>query len=181
MDRRGGSREIVLPVTVFSDLRRELEEHAGSLPTIHALHAVGYRNGVSAVSGFSQTSGGKDHAGEIAEEVFWSRLQDFFQRRGWGTLTRSVPHPGVGLLTSEDWAESMDSEAIEDASCSFTTGFLSGFLTELAGGPVAVLEVSCRGRGLDRCSFAFGSESVIHELYGHLLESEDLDRALASL
>ncbi|NIX42216.1 MAG: hypothetical protein GWN06_24335, partial [Gemmatimonadetes bacterium] len=54
-------------------------------------------------------------------------------------------------------------------------------LTELAGGPIAVLEVSCRARGDDCCDFAFGSETAIHGLYGRLLQGENLQAALAAL
>jgi hypothetical protein len=68
-----------------------------------------------------------------------------------------------------------------DASCCFSTGFLSGLLSELAGGPVAVLEIGCRTRGADACRFAFGSEQVIHDLYGRLLDGADFDGALAAL
>lgn len=181
MGSTGINREIVVPVTIFNDLRRELEEETGPLPTIHALHAVGYRSGVSAAAEFGKAPDVQGQVDEMAEDLFWSRIEGFFARRGWGTLSRSAPHPGVGLLSSHDWAEALGVEGVEDASCSFTTGFLSGFLSELAGNPVAVLEVSCRGRGLERCSFAFGSEVVIHELYGLLLDREDLDDALAAL
>ena len=54
---------------------------------------------------------------------------------------------------SSDWVEA-EEERGEDASCSFSAGYLSGLLTELAGGPIAVLEVACRARGDDTCSFA---------------------------
>ena len=103
-------------------------------------------------------------------------------RRGWGTLRHEQAHDAVGLLHSRDWAEPPpDGPTGSDASCGFTTGFLSGLLSALAGGPVAVLEVSCRGRGDDACTFAFGSETAIHELYGHLLDGADMAAALAAL
>ncbi len=87
----------------------------------------------------------------------------------------------MGLLSSSDWAEASVDEIDPDASCCFSTGFLSGLLSQLAGGPVAVLEVECRTRGEAACRFAFGSEGAIHDLYGHLIEGGDLDGALASL
>ena len=46
---------------------------------------------------------------------------------------------------------------------------------------MAVLEVECRGRGGPSCSFAFGSESAVHELYGHLVDGGNLDGALSAL
>lgn len=172
-------REVAVPVTTFTTLRTELEKECGSLPTIHALHAAGYRAGVEAVAGFSR--GMEAGPGALGEAAFWTRLQRFFNRRGWGTLQHHSAHSAVGLLTSPDWVEATPHEMDEDGSCSFTTGFLSGFLTTVAGGPVAVLEVSCRTRGDDACAYAFGSESAVHELYGRLLDGVDLDGALAAL
>lgn len=172
-------REIALPASVLKALRRGLAEEAGSLPAIHVLHAAGYRSGAEAVTAFRKTPG--EDLGALPEDAFWSRLALFLRERGWGTAVRSDPHPGVGLLASEDWAESAGEEHDAEASCSFTTGFLSGLLTRVAGGPIAVLEVECRGRGDGRCAFAFGSEAAIHELYGNLMESTDLNTALARL
>jgi hypothetical protein len=56
---------------------------------------------------------------------------------------------------------------------------MSGLLSQIAGGPVAVLEVSCRTRGDDACRFGFGSERAITDLHGLLLDGADLDSALA--
>lgn len=179
MNRKsGGTQEVVLPVTVFAALRRELEKEVGTLPTVHALHHAGYATGVEAASTFGA---GTDSVAELHAAEFWDRLRAFFTRRGWGTLEHEAPHPGIGLLTSSDWVEGGDREPDPESSCSFGTGFLSGLLSELAGDPVAVLEVTCRSRGDDACSFAFGSEQAIHELYGRLLEGTDLPRALAAL
>lgn len=172
-------REIAVPVSVFAILRKELASEAGPLATIHALHAAGYAAGAAAGEVFRNDP--DEDVSEVPEDEFWSRVATFFARRGWGSLTRSTEREAVGLLTSEDWIESAGVEISDDASCSFSTGFLSGLLTVLADGPVAVLEVTCRGRGEERCSFAFGSETAVHELYGQLLEGRDLDAALAAL
>lgn len=172
-------REVAVPVSVFAMLRKELAKEVGALPVIHALHAAGYRAGTEAARAFPK-DGGED-VSALAEGDFWTRFTAFFARRGWGNLTPGTTHAAVGLLDSSDWVEATEIEAAEDASCAFSTGFLSGFLSEIAGGPVAVLEVTCRARGDDRCSFAFGSESAVHELYGYLLEGENLEGALTAL
>jgi hypothetical protein len=174
-----GFREVAVPVSVFAILRKELASEAGTLPTIHAFHAAGYQAGSAAADAF-RTAPDED-VSSLPEEEFWTRLTSFFSRRGWGSLSRTTSYPGVGLLASQDWVESTDIEISDDASCSFTTGFLSGFLTSLAGGPVAVLEVECRGRGAPSCSFAFGSEAAVHELYGRLAEGRDVHGALRAL
>jgi len=172
-------REVAVPVSVFAVLRKELASEAGALPTIHAFHAAGHQAGVAAADAFRASP--DEDVSALPEEEFWTRLTSFFSRRGWGSLSKVTSSPAVGLLVSQDWVESTDVDVSEDASCSFSTGFLSGLLTELAGGPVAVLEVECRGRGSGSCSFAFGSESAIHELYGHLVGGRDLDGALSAL
>jgi V4R domain len=175
----GGPREIAVPVSVFAALRAELEREAGALPTVHALHHAGYAAGAAAAAGLV---GGADAGSmSLGESAFWTKLAEFFGRRGWGTLRHERPHRAVGLLSSVDWAEAADGGDDPDASCHFSTGFLSGLLTEVAGGPVAVLEVACRTRGDDACRFVFGSEGAIHELYGRLLDGVELDGALAAL
>jgi len=174
--RGGGPREIAIPAAAFGSLRAHLEKEAGHLPTVHALHHAGYAAGTAAAPALAVGD-----AGALREDAFWTRLSDFFGKRGWGSLRHARAHAAVGLLTSADWAEATAGEGGAEASCHFSAGFLSGLLTELAGGPVAVLEVGCRSRGADKCQFVFGSEGAIHELYGKLLEDDDLDAALAAL
>ena len=179
MTARGTAlREIAIPATAFGSLRAHLEKEAGSLPTVHALHQAGYAAGAAAAPAVAIGSG---DAGALGEDAFWAKLANFFGQRGWGSLRHARPHKAVGLLSSDDWAEATAGDGGPDASCHFSAGFLSGILTELAGGPVAVLEVACRSRGGDACQFVFGSEGAIHELYGRLLETDDLDGALAAL
>lgn len=171
-------REIAVPVSIFASLRHAMAEEVGELPAIHALHNAGFAAGVAAAEAFRSGSG--EDLLQLPDGDFWARVTGFFTRRGWGTLTHQPMHQAVGTLASADWSESVDAEG-SDASCSFSTGFLSGFLSTLAGGDVAVLEVGCRGRGDDLCTFAFGNASAIHELYGKLLEGTDLPGALAAL
>jgi hypothetical protein len=180
MDSKAGApREIAVPVSVFGALRTQLAKEAGILPMVHALHHAGYEAGTGAAP--MLVGSAKSGPAALTQDVFWVKLADFFSQRGWGTLRHEAAHTAVGLLSSVDWAEAGDGEVDPDASCCFSTGFLSGLLSELAGGPVAVLEVGCRTRGEDKCQFAFGSETAIHDLYGRLLDGVDLDGALAAL
>lgn len=171
-------REIAVPVTIFASLRRAMADEVGQLEAIHALHAAGFSAGVAAAAALR---GGPDEdLLQLAEEDFWARVTSFFSRRGWGQLTHAATHEAVGTLTAPDWSEAEGAEG-EDASCSFSTGFLSGFLSTVAGGDLAVLEVTCRGRGDGVCTFAYGNASAIHEVYGRLLDGADLQEALAAL
>jgi hypothetical protein len=179
MDSKGGApREIAVPVSVFGSLRTELAKEAGTLPTVHALHHAGYHAGTDAAPTVIGSAG--NGAALLSQNVFWSRLADFFSERGWGNLRHDPVHKAVGFLSSADWAEA-GADVDAEASCFFSTGFLSGLLSALAGGPVAVLEVGCRTRGEDRCTFAFGSETAIHDLYGRLLAGDDIAEALDAL
>ncbi len=175
----GAPREIAVPVSVFDSLRDELEKAAGRLQTVRALHHAGYEAGLAVAASMNQEAGGDSFS--LSQDGFWSSLTDFFAQRGWGALDHRTAHPGIGILKSTDWAEAKPDEVKADATCSFSSGFLSGLLSQLAGGPVAVLEVGCRTRGDDSCEFAFGSETAIHDLYGQLLDGADLDSALGAL
>jgi hypothetical protein len=175
----GGPKEIAVPISVFGSLRTELEKEFGMLPAVRALHHAGYEAGLAAAATMNQEAGGDSLS--LGQPSFWGRLSDYFSRRGWGTLSHRSPHTGVGILTSRDWAEARTDRENPDAGCSFSAGFLSGLLSQLAGGPVAVLEIACRLRGDEACDFAFGSEAAIHSLYGHLLEGADLATALKAL
>jgi len=175
----GGPREIAVPISVFGSLRGELEEEAGVLPTVRALHRAGYQAGLAGAATVNSEAGGDSFS--LSEDRFWTSLSEYFSKRGWGTLSHHPAHPGVGILKTKDWAEAEVADVKPDAGCSFSSGFLSGLLSQLAGGPIAVLEVECRMRGAEACDFAFGSETAIHDLYGKLLDGADLENALAAL
>lgn len=180
MSRSAGSaREIAVPISVFASLRDELQRESGTLQSVRALHNAGYHAGLAAVRALDQEAGGDSFA--LSEAGFWTHLSDFFAKRGWGTLSHESAHPGIGILSTRDWAEAETDEVIPEGSCSFSAGFLSGLLSQLAGGPIAVLEVRCRARGSQACEFAFGSETAIHTLYGRLLDGADLESALEAL
>lgn len=176
--RERGTGEVAIPASALAALQRAMEAEAGALSAIHGMHAAGYEAGSAVFDGFAR--GHPGGVGETPERTFWSALGRFLERRGWGSLRHSSPHPGVGLLVSPDWAEA-EGDRQPGSACAFSTGLLAHVLTRTVQRPVAVLEVSCRARGDEDCSFAFGSETTIHDLYGLLLEGMDLDRALAEL
>jgi hypothetical protein len=57
--KAGDCREVVLPVSVFAALRRELADQPGPLRTIQALHAAGYAAGVEAAAVFPASTSGR--------------------------------------------------------------------------------------------------------------------------
>lgn len=172
------SREVALPVSGLTAFRTALRDEAGPLAAVHALHAAGFASGSDVLDGVS--GGGGDAAALLSGDHFWRRLAEWFEARGWGTLTFDALHPGVGRLTSPDWAEA-EGEEEQQPSCAFTTGLLSKVLTTAAGGAIAVLETSCRARGDDVCTWVFGSEATVQKLYSALLEGRPFDDAVAEL
>jgi hypothetical protein len=172
-------RDVAIPAVGLSSLRRTLQEEAGPLPAIHALHTAGYQSGEALWD--AQRRGPGRELAALDEGSFWAKLTAALGRRGWGSLTHTPAHPGIGLLASPDWAESLGGSGEHHPSCTFSSGMLSALLSGAAGGPVAVLEVTCRTKGDDRCTFAFGSAATVHDLYGLLLEGQPLEAALAAL
>ncbi len=172
-------REVAMPVAVFSALREELDEDFGTLETVRALQHAGYTAGIEAAVAVNKEAGGE--AFVLTTQAFWNHLSGYFEKRGWGSLSHHDVHAGIGVLTSLDWAEASPGSSRSNAGCGVSAGFLSGLLSQLAGGAVAVLEARCRSRGDAECDFAFGSETAIHELYGHMLEGADLEQALQAL
>jgi hypothetical protein len=175
----GLPREVAVPVSVFAALRDELDEEVGTLETVRAMQHAGYTAGLEAALSLNRESGGD--AFVLTAPVFWAHLSEYFQKRGWGSLAHFDIHAGIGVLSSPDWAEALPGTRRSNAGCGVSAGFLSGLLSQLAGGAVAVLEARCRSRGDGKCDFAFGSETAIHELYGHMLEGADLEQALQAL
>ena len=163
--------EITVPAYIFSALRNELGNISGKRSSSKLLQKIGYRTGSSASTVFKE--GLDSEVLETMQSTFWAHLCDFFSCRGWGKLVVDSDHPKLGFLTSNDWAEAMTDEADRNASCCFSTGFISGLLSEIAGSPVAVLEAKCRARGDKACNFAFGAEQAVRELYGQLLVEAD--------
>ena len=143
----------------------------------NTLHSLGHEAGVVLFEELNE--GTTASLMDLGEEDFWGRLTDGLRRRGWGTLSHRRIHPGLGLLSSGDWAEAQALHGQEHPGCGFTTGILTGFLGRAAGRELEVTEVACRGRGADECRFAFGSHQATQALNEQLLDGVDLDQALA--
>jgi hypothetical protein len=171
------AREVAIPASALSSLRTALRLEVDGLKVTHSFHTAGFSAGADVFAVLAGRLSGAAPA-EMADRAFWDALSSFFQRSGWGTLTYRDLHPGVGVLETSNWAEVGDTQGPDEPGCAFSSGLLAAVLGQVAGGPVAVLEISCRSRGDDLCRFAFGSEATIHDLYGLLLDGNSLDEAL---
>lgn len=177
MEHDRPARQVALPASALTHLRRALRKEAGALGTTHALHAAGYAAGDELYESFRLQFGDTDPQG-MAEGRFWAALDRFMSERGWGRVEQQRVHPGLGMLTATGWMESAPEGGESQPGCAFSSGFFAHFFGRVAGGPVAVLEVGCRSRGDDACRFLFGSETAVHHLYGLLLDGESVESAL---
>lgn len=177
MLRTTSAREAILPAVALTFLRQALKKEAGALGATHALHGAGFATGDEILKEFRRLLA-HESAESLEQKSFWKRLSGFFSNRGWGSFTHERVHPGMAILTSDDWMEADESGSEAQPGCAFTCGVLANVLSTLADGPIAVLEVSCRSRGDASCQFLFGAEEAVHEVYGHLLEGATLERAL---
>ena len=175
---RPGTRapELAIPVASLAALRRTLTAEVGADAAARALRAAGNAAGDA---WYPQLATGDDEG--LSETVFWRRLSQLFSSRGWGTLTHSSIHPGVGALDASDWLEATSEKGEARPSCFFTTGMLANLLGNVAASGVAVLEVECRSSGAERCRFLFGSPEALNALYARVANGSAVEAALAEL
>ncbi|HKK93385.1 MAG TPA: 4-vinyl reductase [Longimicrobiales bacterium] len=172
------TREIALPASGLTTIREALRDEAGPVATVNALHAAGFRSGDAVWQSFA--GAGDLDVETLSGDEFWTRLSDWFSRRGWGSFEFEPIHPGIGRLASRDWVEAEGGDE-RQPSCSFTAGLMSKILTRTGGGDIAVIETACRARGDAECHWAFGSEDTVHQVYGSLLEGRSFEDALREL
>jgi predicted hydrocarbon binding protein len=173
-------RDLTLPAATLLHLRRAIQTEVGVREATHALHEAGFAAGEDFFQGFAREIGADPAA--LSEAVFWQELDRYFDARGWGRLDQERSHPAFGFLRARSWGESNPTpNGDEELGCAFSSGVFAYILGRVGGGPFAVLEVGCRSRGDDECSFLVGSEGAIQSIHGHLLSGDALDAALARL
>jgi hypothetical protein len=184
---RPGSRpaELALPVACLGAIRDALSAEVGSDAAASALRVAGYAAGEALFTALTQPfadSSGTDAGGPgaLSANTFWRRLSQLLSTRGWGTLSHSAVHPGVGALDTTNWVEVLP-EPTTRPSCFFTTGLLANLLGLAANAEIAVLEVECRSCGDARCRFLFGSPATLEALYDRLRTGESVDQSMKSL
>ena len=164
----------------FDDLTRILREGREKTDehlSVAALQRAGHAAGEGILRELASGTPDGDPAA-LAKDTFWDTVASFFESRGWGRLSQSRIHPGMGLLTAYDWAEARDARGGGMLGCPISTGILARLLGEVAQGPIAVLQVACPSRGDDACQFLFGHEGAVGRSYDLLMEGVPLDRLL---
>lgn len=170
-------QEVTLPAAALGALRRALAAELEGDAAARALEASGCAAGHELFPGLIREEG----ATTPSMPDFAASLDRLLASRGWGRLRHDTPHPGVGELTAEAWLEADFAEGAARPSCFFTRGLLAALLSRTAGVDVAVLEVSCRSQGNERCRFLFGAPETLAEVHGRMLAGDDADAALTAL
>jgi len=183
--------ELALPVASLAALRRELAAAVGGDAAARALQSAGnaagdafYRalaHGLGSLGNADAEAAAHDRLAELEQSVFWRRFAELFASRGWGHLSMTPLHPGVGALDASDWVEADPDAGATRPGCFFTTGLLAAVLGKIAGDEIAVLEAECRSQGDARCRFLFGSPAALDEVYSRLGEGQALDELLTTL
>jgi predicted hydrocarbon binding protein len=180
--------ELALPVRTLKALREALAVEVGEGAAARALREAGAAAGETMLRTFAATVGAGGEEREIRSAIaslpdnrFWSALSAFFASRGWGRITFTPLHEGVGALEAPDWIEADPDRGSARPSCFFTTGMVAGLLGRVTGEEVAVLEVECRSRGDARCRHLFGAPEALETLYASIATGQDVDASLAAL
>lgn len=159
-------------------LERDCPEQAPAL-----LREIGFGAGEGAYDRFVERVAdryGVETPQSLDTRYLSDALGGFLREEGWGSVTVATVAPGVVALDSSDWTEATAKGAAAP-SCHFSAGFLSDFLTRLAGYPAAVMEVECRCQGGARCRFLVGSADLLTWLYEGLLAGTSHDALLEAL
>jgi len=117
----------------------------------------------------------------LSTDDFWNQLANGLDESGWGRFTFDRPHPGVGLLESEDCAEADSGADRQHPACHLTTGVLAAMLERAGDASLSVLEVTCRSAGDERCRFGFGGSEALGRLHRALAEGDTFEGALQRL
>ena len=147
-------------------LHRSLLQHAPDV-TIAVLQEAGYASGECVYQAFAAwlvARSGIDRPADLDAAHFSDVLSEFFQNKGWGTLT-IAPLGGAALaLDSADWIEAEPGSAVMPL-CFFSSGMLADFLSRVSGEPVAVMEVECRSKGDAQCRFLSAAPETLQQVY----------------
>lgn len=171
--------ELALPVASLAALRDSLVSSVGPEAAALALRQAGHAAGDAL---HRVLSGSDPNAlAALPADRFWTQLGRLFSSRGWGQLSYSQVHSGVGSLETTDWAEARAEANAGQPSCHFTTGVLANLLGQIADAEVAVLEAECRSRGDHRCRFLFGGADAVFAVYERIAAGDEPDAALSRL
>lgn len=148
-----GPPDVRLPAECLGALARAARADSGQ--TAVALREAGRRSGSAIASELAR----RTDPGSVTMEAFWDAVREELEARGLGEARYALLAPGVAEVRWRDGPETSAGDAdqaVGAGGCPFSTGVLAGLLGEIAGAPVAVMEVACRARGTDACRYLVG-------------------------
>jgi predicted hydrocarbon binding protein len=163
-------------------LRESLERTLGD-QAAPLLQEVGYASGPEIYQSFKSwlyTRADVADPSELEASLLSSTLSEFFQEKGWGTVTIEQLGDAILAIDTADWAEAGTDTSATTPWCHLTTGLFAAFMTELAGGVMAVMQVECLACGDDRCRFLAGSPTALHRVFEAMMEGRPYTELLAS-
>lgn len=166
MLKAGQKQEIAFPLEAVRALRDALTQELGPEHAARVLRNAGEPAGRALVRRMAGSPEEADLAAlrSMPRTAFWRAFSDALASRGWGRLEHapgSEGSDGADALRSADWAEVAKIDSTSTPMCHFTSGLLTGMLSEVAGGDIAVSEVECRSRGDEQCVFLYGAPGRI--------------------
>lgn len=173
------SHLVSFPAGLFSALSGIVAARLPAAEAAAVLREAGYMLGGTLWNLLEEHSGAAPDA--LAERDFWQTIGEVWQRNGWGRLSHSSLHPGVGGLDVEGGFEANPGANATYPSCHLTTGLLAEVLRRVADAPVSVLEAECQSRGDQRCRFLFGSEETLARVYHSAQTAGGYEAAVESL
>ncbi len=174
---------IQLPGSTLTAVREALYRNVPQVEAAGTLREAGLVTGADLFDALRDRLAAPDdeRVGGTPSELFWERISEFFSNLGWGKLKFESLHPGVGLLSSGDWAEASSNGFSDQPMCHLTTGVFAELLSQAADGDVAILEVECRSKGDARCAFLMGGEDTLGSIHTAMNEGQDFMGAIQSL
>jgi predicted hydrocarbon binding protein len=139
------------------------------------LHEAGFASGEALAADWAEhvkRRTGLADPGNLDASWFGPLLAEVCRDMGWGALELSAIDDRALVAASSDWAEA-EPGTTSEPGCYFTCGCLAAFLTAESGASIAVLEVACRSRGDDRCSFLAAGAETLAAVYDLMAAGRD--------
>lgn len=162
-------------------LHRSLLQHSPDT-AITILQEAGYASGEGVYQSFSAwltARSGIDRPEDLDAAHFGAVLSEFFQAKGWGSLTVAPLGNAALALDSADWIEA-EPDTAAMPMCFFSSGMLADFLGRVSGEPVAVMEVECRSKGEPQCRFLSASPPTLQHVYEQMMQGMTYAEALGA-
>jgi len=175
-------RIVVLPRPVLAALRMALSARGGA-DAATTLQEAGYAGGEALFASFRAWLRERESAdpGALAVARFADHAGEYFRACGWGSLAVGTLGDALVTLDSEDWWEDDPETDAGAPGALLSIGLFASFFSQLAGEPLAVLQVESRAAGGHRARFLIGGGDVMDHVYEQLGQGAPYEEAIAGV